>query len=164
MSDDRTPGVDRPADLEVEFRALAEEVEAAGRVPDFRSMMERVHAEVDGEASPSAPTDADASPDVIPLRTSEDARRDFARLGRWIPVAAAAALAGLLLFGGGDPDGDAEFDRLVADYAASAAGWRSPTASLMEIPGVDLGSVPSIGGAFPNIDLPETNSDEGRDS
>lgn len=162
MSDDRRTGVHRPADLDAEFRDLAHEVKASGRVPDFSSMMERVHAEVsdtDVIAIGSRPPDAGTSG----ARTSEDARRDFRRLGRWIPVAAAAAVAGLLLFGDGT-GGDDEFERLVSDYAASAGDWRSPTASLMKIPGVDLGSVPSIGGGLLDIDLPDTNTDEGRDS
>ncbi len=167
MSDDRTSDrrdevedVDRPADLEAEFEALAGAVGASGRVPDFRAMMARAHAE------------ALEDPDVVAIgsrrptsgRTSEDARRDFTRFGRWIPAVAAAAVAGLLLFGGDRTNGDEEFDRLVADYAASAGGWQSPTASLMNIPGVDLGTVPSVGGSLLDIDLPHTNSDEGRDS
>ncbi|MBT8488711.1 MAG: hypothetical protein HKN72_12320 [Gemmatimonadetes bacterium] len=182
MSEDRETGIDRPADLEADFGSLADDVRASGRVPDFRSMMERVHAEVADNSSMSddvTASDTAADTEVISIgsrstdstpgartsdaRTSEDARRDFRRLGRWIPVAAAAAVAGLLLFSGGT-GGDDEFERLVADYSASAGDWRSPTASLMDIPGVDLGSVPSFGGGLLDIDLPDTNSDEGRDS
>lgn len=167
MSDDRTTGrgpsadgsrgegVDRPDDLMADFRSLAEDLETSGRIPDFHRMMDRVHAEVGDE-------DHEAI-DIAAARSSEDARRDLMRFGRWIPLAAAAAVAGLLVFGGGT-DGDDEFERLVADYSASAAGWRSPTASLMDIPGVDLGAVPSIGGTLRDIDLPDTDFDEGRDS
>ncbi len=160
MSDDRETGVHRPADLEAEFRDLAHDVKASGRVPDFSSMMERVHAEV-ADADVIGSRTSDFGPSGA--RTSEDARRDFRRFGRWIPVAAAAAVAGLLLFGDGT-GGDDEFERLVSDYVASAGDWRSPTASLMNIPGVDLGSVPSIGRGLLDIDLPDTNTDEGRDS
>lgn len=162
MNDDRKTGVDRPADLDAEFRNLAHDVEASGRVPDFASMMERVNAEV-------ADADVIAIGSRAPVwgtssaRPSDDARRDFRRFGRWIPVAAAAAVAGLLLLGDGS-GGDDEFERLVLDYSASAGDWRSPTASLMNIPGVDLGSVPSIGRGLLDIDLPDTNTDEGRDS
>ena len=88
MSDDRKTGIHRPADLEAEFRDLAHDVKASGRVPDFSSMMERVHAEVadaDVIAIGSRTPDAGTSGP----RTSEDARRDFRRFGRWIPVAAA---------------------------------------------------------------------------
>ncbi len=120
---------DRPEDdLSGEFRAMRARLERTGAVPDFDAMMRRARA------------DATRSPE----------RGSHPRFAwrRWAPLAAAAALAGILVVGPGRDDADAEFERLVSDYAelmAGAAG-RSPTASLLDVPGVDLGAVPSFAG------------------
>lgn len=175
MSDDRMPGRDeevRPGadagsgreagndpharELKADFETLRAELRSAHRVPDFHAMMERARQAAHEVDEPVVSMEA--------ARSSQQARLDLMRLGRWIPVAAAAAVAGLFLFGGGESGGDDQFERLVADYSASAASWRSPTASLMDIPGVDLGAVPSFGTPLIDLDVPETTSEEGRDS
>ena len=76
-------------------------------------------------------------------------------------LATAAAAAGVLLVSPPADTADAEFERLVAAYARSGS-WTSPTASLLEIPGIDLAEVPSIGGALPGVD--GSDAPNGRDS
>ena len=86
-------------------------------------------------------------------------------------LATAAAAAGLVFMvdQGSTSDADAEFERLVANYAATSASgtFTSPTSRLLEIPGVDLGAVPSVGDALRGFD-PTTarpgGDIEGRDS
>lgn len=155
--DDRPDRDDSPgAELRTGFRALRAEIGASGRVPDFAAMMERARAE------------ADAAPELVaaraPVASGARPRRAAMRVLPWIPVAAAAALAGLLLIDLPTSDADTEFERLVADYSTSTAGgaWRSPTASLMAIPGVDLGAVPSVGGSLGGVDRPDSDAPEGR--
>lgn len=120
---------DRPEDeLSGEFRALRARLERPGAVPDFDAMILRARADA--------------------ARTSEPpSHAPFIRR-RWVPVAAAAALAGILLLAPGEEDADAEFERLVSDYTELMAGvaGRSPTAPLLHVPGVDLGAVPSFAG------------------
>lgn len=144
-------------DLRADFQALRADVEASDGVPSFDAMFSRAKAEA---ASPEA-----AAGGAAVTNDLERARRRRAfPVAPWIPLAAAAAVATILLVGLPGPDGDAEFERLVADYSTTATAWRSPTASLLEIPGVDLGAVPSIGTGLPSFDLPEADAPQGRDS
>lgn len=138
MSDDR-----RDEGLRNDFRALRGDMEGAGGVPDFDSMMRRAREEA------SAP----------PARI-----RPGAPWWRpWVPLAAAAAIVGVLLVDRSGADGDAEFERLVSDYSTMVAGgvWRSPTSSLMHVPGVDLGAVPSFRG-YTGAARPGAEDSEGR--
>ena len=84
-------------------------------------------------------------------------------------LAAAAAAAGLLLVEPSAATADAEFERLVLAFATdgAAGAWRSPTSSLLNTPGLDLGSVPSVGEFMPTGDAirsSDPNGPEGRDS
>lgn len=138
-------GPEAPDDeLREEFQALRRDLTAGGGVPDFQTMMATARARAGARApAPSSP------------------RRPRVALLRWAPLAAAAAAAALLLLGGPGSDADAEFERLVSDYRtlASTGALRSPTRSLLDIPGVDLGAVPSFGpsssGAGPGSASPE---------
>lgn len=179
MTDDRRTN-DRRQDedgrpeeeLRGDFRALRRQVETSGAVPDFETMMDRARAEATPATRPAAaggsPPSGDA-PASGPTSASRRSRsvadgRSHPRLGWWVPVAAAAAVVGLLLMDGAAFDAEADFERLVADYSSDVATWRSPTAELMDIPGVDLGSVPSIGSSLGGGDLPDAGVPEGRDS
>lgn len=125
-------------DLQRDFEALRDRVEGSGRVPDFTAMIGRARAQAAGlaEGAGRAPTSGPTG--VRPRRRS---------WVRWAPLAAAAVAAGVLLFGGPGTSADAEFERLVAAYSSTIApaARQSPTASLMNIPGIDLGAVPSFG-------------------
>ncbi len=123
MTDER-----RTDELSSDFEALRAQLERPGAVPDFDAMMGRVEADLRRPTGESTP--------------SHRAWR------RWLPLAAAAALAGILLARPGATDADAEFERLVSDYSELMAGgaWRSPTAPLLDVPGLDLGAVPSFAG------------------
>lgn len=114
---------EKDQDLQRDFEALRGRVEGSGRVPDFETMMARARAEAAGLGSRRLPW------------------------LWWAPLAAAAAAAGLLLIGGPGTSADAQFERLVANYSSTIAptARQSPTASLMNIPGIDLGAVPSFG-------------------
>jgi len=130
-------------ELREEFRALRQDLAAGGGVPDFQTMVAAARARAaSGDPAPSP------------------RHRPRIALLRWAPLAAAAAAA-LLLLGRPGSDADAEFERLVSDYRtlASTGVLRSPTRSLLDIPGVDLGAVPSFGpslsGAGPGSASPE---------
>jgi hypothetical protein len=140
--------------LRDDFLALRTDVRESGAVPAFDSMMERAREEA---RAPTASVDRDRA-------SARRARAEWARLGWWIPLAAAAAVVGMLLLDAPDSDAEADFERLVADYATEVATWRSPTAPLLDIPGVDLGSVPWIGTPLGDGELPEADVREGRDS
>jgi hypothetical protein len=144
--------------LRARYGELRAESARSGSLPDFDAMMARAKDEAAGtprldvvEGGPSP-----AEPIARPSRRAKLA-------AGWVTLAA-AALAGLLLARPPAPDADAEFERLVASYAADAGSWRSPTAGLLDIPGVDLGAVPSIAaptrGARPVAPPPP----DGRDS
>lgn len=162
----------RDEGLAADFRAMRAELEASGRVPAFGSMLERARAELDDAPE----TEGGAWPDVARrgghsrARSTRDVRASSAPIiprRLWAPLAAAAALVGLLvgLPASDSSDADAEFERLVAGYSASvsAGAWRSPTAPLLDIPGVDLGSLPSFQGSLggmapPGADVPRRDS------
>ena len=126
------------------FQELRAETTAQGRAPDFGTMIERAKSEVGRRPSlevvPGAPRE-----DGGPAKGS----RRFVWAGGWVSAGIAAAVAGLLFTGIGT-DQDAEFERMVAGFANDASGgaWRSPTAGLLEVPGLDLlRGVPDIGGS-----------------
>jgi hypothetical protein len=152
---------DRIRDDFLELRAHVERPEA---IPDFETMMARAHAEV-GARPALAVVDGGASGS----RSERDARRQLTRIGGWMSLAAAAAAAGLLLVEPPSADADAEFQSLVIAFAAdgAAGAWRSPTSSLLSLPGLDLGSVPSVGELMPRGDAirsADGTGTEGRDS
>ncbi len=172
MSDrDRTN--DGDPDLRDDFQSLRSEVKASGRVPDFDAMIAR--AKEESASRPALEVVAGGAAGG-PSRESaagtgeERTRRRAVKIGGWMSLATAAAAAAVLLVSGPvtDSDADAEFERLVASYStdASAGAWRSPTATLLRTPGVDLGSVPSIGTPLRGLDpvpLPESDAPQGRD-
>lgn len=129
--------VDADREVRAAFRALRARMDAAGRTPDFDAMMARARAraEAPGAARPPGPA-----------RVASRRRT----LTRWAPFAAAAAAAGLLWVTAPSP-ADREFQRLVTAYTrdVNAGALRSPTASLLRTPGIDLGSVPSVGDVLP---------------
>jgi hypothetical protein len=122
-----------------------------------------------------AKADAAARPDLQVIQggqadarqsDSGSRRRRVMQIGGWASAAVAAAVAGVLLMGG-PSDADREFERLVASYTTdlSAGAWSSPTAALMNVPGMNLTrSVPSFGTTIrgldpsqrPNVPEPET--------
>ena len=114
------------------FEALRAEASRPGAVPDFAEMISRARH---------------ASEPVEPVVRAIPSRRAV-QIGGWMSLAAAAAVVGLLLVGPRATDADAEFERLVSDYSELMAGgaWRSPTAPLLDVPGLDLGAVPSFAG------------------
>jgi len=128
-------------DLKGAFRALREHDRAAGRAPDFGAML----AEAERRA--------DARPPLEVVAGGGHRRRLF-WLGGWASAAVAAGVAALLLLGRG-PSGDDDFARLVAAYTTEAAAgeWSSPTAGLLDVPGMDLmRSMPSIGSPLRGLD------------
>jgi hypothetical protein len=137
--------------LEEEFGRLRSETEGSARVPDFGAMLEKAKA------------DAAERPDLQVIQGGQadagqpDAgsrRRRVLQIGGWASAAVAAAVAGVLLMGG-PSDADREFERLVASYTTdlSAGAWSSPTAALMNVPGMNLTrSVPSFGTTIRGLD------------
>lgn len=136
----------RDPELRAAYDALRRSVTEEGRVPDFEGMMAGARERTERDSR---------DPTLAPRRRTAL---------RWAPLAAAAAVAGLLLLGRPGPDPDAEFERRVADYRSlgAAGAWRSPTAALLDIPGVDLGAVPSFGRSLPGRGLPLDAPPEGR--
>lgn len=135
-------------DLQRDFEALRDRVAGSRAVPDFAAMVARARAEAADLAEDAAP-----APETGRSGSGVGTRRS--PWVRWAPLAAAAVAAGVLLIGEPGTSADAEFERLVADYSSTIApsARQSPTASLMNIPGIDLGAVPSFGaysGGVPN--------------
>ena len=135
---------DEPRDPELRagFDALRRSMAEEGRIPPFEPMLEAARAEARRRPAPRR-----ARPFLL-----------------WTPLAAAAAVAALFLLAQPASDADAEFERLVADYTQLAAGgtWRSPTASLLQTPGVDLGAVPTFRGALSGLNRPGSRAPDGR--
>jgi len=128
-------------DLKGAFGALRERERGAGRVPDFGVMMAEARRQ------------AGAGPRLEVVAGGGHRRRLF-WLGGWASAAVAAGVAALLLLGR-SPSGDDEFARLVAAYATETATgeWISPTAGLLDVPGMDLmRSLPSIGSPLRGLD------------
>lgn len=137
--------------IRAEFEALRADASRPGVVPDFGEMIARAQASSE-RTEPVVGT--------IPHRRA-------VQVGGWMSLAAAAAVVGLLLVRPGSTDADAEFERLVAAYSTSAAtAFNSPTSGLLRTPGLDLGSVPSIGQGVRGIDPPPAADmpPNGRDS
>jgi hypothetical protein len=138
------------------FAELRAETRASGRVPDVDAVLARARAEA--AASPELRVLDDGTPRAAPTRS----RRRFVLAGAWTSAALAAAVAGLILTGrGGSDDEDLEFERLVATYAMELgpAVRRSPTSSLMQVPGMELlRSVPSLGGPALGAGAPPSTS------
>lgn len=126
--------------LRERFHELRADMRARG-VPAFGPMMGR--ARDPGARRPALGLAAGQAPGV-PARA-----RRLLRRGAWGSALLAAGVAGLFLVartpGGGE---DEEFERLVLAYTglAQAGAWRSPTSSLLEVPGAELlRSVPRLG-------------------
>lgn len=138
------------------FAELRTETRASGRVPDVDAMLSRARAEA--AAAPDLRVVDGGAPRAAPFRP----RRRFVLAGAWTSAALAAAVAGLILTGrGGSDDEDLEFERLVATYATELgpAVRRSPTSSLMQVPGMELlRSVPSLGGPALGAGTPPSTS------
>ena len=128
-------------DLKSAFRALREQERGASRAPDFGVMLAE------------AKRQADARPQLDVVVGGGHRRRLF-WLGGWASAAVAAGVAALVLLGRG-PSGEDDFARLVATYTTETASgeWRSPTAGLLDVPGMDLmRSMPSIGSPLRGLD------------
>jgi hypothetical protein len=152
--------------LREEFDHLRSDVRRSGRVPDFEVMLSKAREET--AARPPVALVTNDGPRNASGQHTGVARRRAVRIGGWMSLATAAAAVGILLVRQPEPsvNADAEFERLVASYSADAAGgaWRSPTATLLRSPGLDLGSVPSIGGALRDMNQDdEPVGPEGRD-
>ena len=138
------------------YQRLRSETEGSARVPDFGAMMARAKEEA-------------ARPSMAVVAGRGRPRRALV-VGGWATVALAAAIAGILLVdsrGGGD---EQRFEHLVATYTADAAGgvWTSPTAGLLDVPGMSFTrSMPSVGDPLRDFDpraVSEPSAPEGRDS
>jgi hypothetical protein len=128
-------------DLKSAFRALREHDRGSARAPDFAAMLQE------------AKRQASARPQLDVVAGGGRRRRLF-WLGGWASAAVAAGVAALVLLGRG-PSGEDDFARLVAAYTTEAAAgeWSSPTAGLLDVPGMDLmRSVPSIGSPLRGLD------------
>lgn len=132
------------ADLRAAFEDLRSEVD--GSAPDFATMMDaaRQHASEVPQLQVIAGDDTTAGTDSG--RKGRTRGPGIAVLGGWLSLAAAAAAVGLLMMDPPMDDADAEFEALVASYS-TVARTPSPTAALLDLPGLDLGSVPRIGAA-----------------
>jgi hypothetical protein len=134
--------------LRERFQELRGESARQGGLPDFDAMIARARAEATGR-----PTLGLLGGAAWRRGGPATDYRRLARAGAWASFAVAATVAGLLLTD--RRPREAEFERLVAAYAtdASAGAWRSPTASLLAVPGMELTrSMPSIGGPVRGLD------------
>jgi len=134
-----------------DFHELRAHVGRPGAPPNFDVMMARARIESERESRPELDVAGGGARGSDSERAS---RRRLTRIGGWMSLAAAAAAAGLLLFEPSSVEADAEFQSLVVAFAADGAtgAWRSPTSSLLDIPGIDLGTVPSVGDFIPRGD------------
>lgn len=151
--------------LEEKFGRLRSETEGSPRVPDFRAMLEKAKVAAAERPDLQVIQGGQADPGQSDAGSR---RRRVMQIGGWASAAVAAAVAGVLLTGG-PSDADREFERLVASYTTdlSAGAWRSPTAALMNVPGMNLTrSVPSFGITIRGLDpsqLPNVPERETRD-
>lgn len=131
--------------LRERFQALRAEDRRGA--PDVAAMLERARAEIDtsrallGERP--EPLDSlsklDEPVEVISFPPSR------VRLPLLVGTLAAAAFAGLMFIGQGTTD---DFDMIVQQYAQgrSTGLWESPTAGLMDVPGMEfVRAMPSVG-------------------
>jgi len=147
-----------------DFLGLRTHVERAGAIPEFEAMMVRAHHEAEGRPALELADGGAGASD-----SERGARRRLTRVGGWMSLAAAAAAAGLLFVGPPTSDADAEFQNLVVAFSTDGASgaWRSPTSSLLNLPGLDLGAVPSVSEFMPRGDALRSvdgTGPEGRDS
>ncbi len=110
------------------------------RTPDVLGMLEKARLE------------AKASTESIPVAAEVVAARHRLSFRETWPLAAgvlfAAAFAGLMFVGQGEVD---EFDAVVMAYSQtrSTGLWSSPTAGLLEVPGMEMiRSMPELGGSL----------------
>lgn len=137
----RTSGADD--DLRARFVDLR--AEAVRGAPSFASVLERASAEARDQPALG-----------IVRGGGPGTRRRVVRVGAWASLAVAATVAGLLLLDGGSltgPSEDDQFAALVAAYSDLSVGaFRSPTSSLLDVPGMELvRGVPSLG--LPSLGL-----------
>ena len=140
---------DRGFDSELRGRYSRLRAEDRAGMPEFDALLARAQSQVAEEASQRGES---GSADIAPIQVG---RRRLLGLpshaARWSLVAgslAAAALAGVMLL---PPSADENFEALVAGFSSDAAGgnWRSPTAGLLDVPGIELVRfLPSIGGTL----------------
>jgi hypothetical protein len=130
-------------DLRARFGDLRADAER--RAPSFASVLERASADLRDQ------------PALGVVRGGGlGARRRVVKVGAWASLAVAATVAGLLLLDGGaltGPSEDDQFAALVAAYSDLSAGaFRSPTSSLLDVPGMELvRGMPSLG--LPSLGL-----------
>ena len=134
-----------------DLRARFAELRAETSTPSFGAVLERATAEARERPALG-----------VSRGGAVRSRRRVIEIGAWASAAIAATVAGLLLFEG-DPvppsSADDRFAELVAAYSqnVSAGGWRSPTSSLLDVPGMELvRAVPSLG--LPAIELNPTSA------
>lgn len=141
------------------FAELRRQTES--KAPDFEEMMAKARAAAADVPQLTVVTGGEGG---SPQAAQPDVRRRLARVGGWASLATAAAAAGLLMVQSGSDQADAEFEALVAAYtsSATAGAWTSPTAALLDVPGLDLGSVPTFNGVLNAAD--RNGSVEGRES
>lgn len=142
------------ADLRAAFDDLRDEVDRT--TPGFAGMIAGARADARLESELPLRLHVDADDSGSEAGRSGSRRRIFV-IGGWASLAAAAAVAGLLLVDRPVDEADAEFEALVASWT-TVARTPSPTAGLLDLPGLDLGSVPRIGRA------PVLDTDSGVDS
>lgn len=131
------------ADLRAAFDGLRDEVDRAK--PDFRTLIEA--ARRDAEGLPKLGVVDGTGTDKATVMSADRARQQGARvvrIGGWFSLAAAATAAGLLMINPPVDQADAEFEALVASWSTVSRA-ASPTAGLLNVPGIDLGGVPRIG-------------------
>jgi hypothetical protein len=128
--------------LRQRFLDLKEDTERAGHVPDFGTMLTRA------KAAASPPSEAVAGARTVNARAWPGRR--LLRVGAWAGAVLAAAVTGLILVDRHASSED-EFEQLVAAYESDQ--WQSPTAGLLDVPGMELTrSVPSVGGPARGLD------------
>ncbi len=127
-------------DLRDRFQGLRDDLESSG-VPDFDAMWARA-----ASTAVNVPRlEVHRGEMKEPL---DSTRGRVVSAGGWISLATAAAAAALIVVGPtrSVSDPEADFERVVESYLVDGAsgGWSSPTASLLRIPGVDLGDIPDV--------------------
>ncbi len=123
------------------FQELREQTESGSEIPVFDAMIER--AKVDPAGKPTL-EGIDVGGDG---RAAVRARRRYA-WGGWASAAVAAGILAIVMTRGGGED--EAFERLVTAYATdvTSGAWSSPTAGLLEVPGLELlRGVPTLGGS-----------------
>ena len=133
------------------FQAQRQDLERSS-VPEFDSMLARARAEA-AKVPELEVVQGGASDEATSAGSPRDPRWRMATVGGWVSVAAAAAAVALLFVSPGTSEADREFEALVRAYTndVAAGALRSPTTSLLDIPGLDLGAVPSVGSSLRGV-------------